>query len=493
MIKRRKIDDSVEKHLLLAAIVSKDFLSDTIEFLKLDYFKSPHIQTAMKWCFLHFNNYGKAPFMEIQSIFETEKLETEEHSALSKIFDEVATRYKIADKFNTAWYIDKAEKYATKRALEISIGNVQFLLEKDQVDDAVDTYLKFKKAEKPKYEFENPFDDKTTLETMETVENPLFRFAGPLGDFLGDFDRGWCVGVSAGFKKGKSLFMDELLLEAMTRRLKVVAFNVEIPKPRWYQRLYKHIVSGHGEGGPFPFPCFDCKRNQDNTCDLPMRTNHIRLLELEKKPEFNVSLKYRPCTECRFRDNREYIEESWFETIERPGFDTYTVVDQMKSFFFHYGQFIRTKSYPRFSVGMKAINRDLDLLAEKEGFIPDVIIIDYLDVLRSDEGLLGPDKHDHLWMQIAGMAEERYALTVTGTQINKTGQTAETQSIEHSAQWVGKFGHVDVMCSLNQTSDEKKAGRMRVGKLAHRHDEFNPEDTHTILQNLKLGQFYLKN
>jgi len=47
------------------------------------------------------------------------------------------------------------------------------------------------------------------------------------------------------------------------------------------------------------------------------------------------------------------------------------------------------------------------------------------------------------------------------------------------------------MCVLNQTPVEKREGIMRLGIIAHRHEEFDEFTQVQVLQQLKIGQPYL--
>ena len=60
-----------------------------------------------------------------------------------------------------------------------------------------------------------------------------------------------------------------------------------------------------------------------------------------------------------------------------------------------------------------------------------------------------------------------------------------------TAQWIGILAHVDAMFSMNQTPEEKRKGVMRIGKIAHRHEDFDTDQDCYVLQALELGQFHL--
>jgi len=205
--------------------------------------------------------------------------------------------------------------------------------------------------------------------------------------------------------------------------------------------------------------------------------------------EYNENDEYVPCTACRGDGTANYEISTWFETLEVPPFNVSTVGDTLTAWQRNYNNYLRVKIYPRFSASVADIKRDLDLLEQLEGFVPDIILIDYADILKpEDDRSIGVDKEDRTWIALSQLGAERHALVVVPTQVTKSGQDAETLGVEHTAKWVGKLAHVDAMFFINQTEDEKKAGVMRMGTMMHRHLEFNQKDTVTLLQKLMVGQ-----
>ena len=96
-----------------------------------------------------------------------------------------------------------------------------------------------------------------------------------------------------------------------------------------------------------------------------------------------------------------------------------------------------------------------------------------------------------MWKEVAGLGEERHALIITGSQINR-GELSKGNIEEGGlAGWVGQEGHVDKSFALNQKKDEKVRGLLRWNKLADRHNDFNELETCYVLQNLSIGQSVL--
>ena len=153
----------------------------------------------------------------------------------------------------------------------------------------------------------------------------------------------------------------------------------------------------------------------------------------------------------------------------------------------------RFKNYPRFSANTSDIIRDLDILEQTDNFVPDIIIIDYADILKAEDSgpSTGVAQLDDTWKSLSKLAGERYALVVTASQITRAGMDKKQVKVGDTALWVGKTAHLDVFGTLQQTSEEKKDGVMRVGLMAHRYRDFDENNNCMILQKLDYGQVCL--
>ena len=125
--------------------------------------------------------------------------------------------------------------------------------------------------------------------------------------------------------------------------------------------------------------------------------------------------------------------------------------------------------------------------------MPDIIIVDYADILKPEPGspLEGHEKEDRSWIALSQIAGEKKALVITPTQVTKDGLDTYILRTKHTARWSGKLGHVDMMLTINQTEEEKRCGVMRVAIMEHRHAEFFETNCCTVLQNLKTAQVHL--
>jgi len=287
----------------------------------------------------------------------------------------------------------------------------------------------------------------------------------------------------------------------LMNRLRVAEFNAEMTQEQLNMRHYKRISNAPGpedeeEGGRYLYPVFDCLMNQIGTCSSRCRASSVALYEEGGRIP---SYKDRPdgyvhCDYCRGREGDDYVPATWWEELEKAVLDPRRVERTVKAFELMYGaNNYRSKCYPRFRATTGDVERDLDILYDTEGFAPDVIIADYADIFRPRNNKREDrDGINEVWMDLAGMGQERHALIVTATHSNlRRVEGKKKQRAGDVSDETRKINHLDLCVALDQTDSEKARGIMRLGKVAYRHGRFDPNQQVTVLQQLGTGQVAL--
>lgn len=493
---RKKVEATTEKRIITGMIVDKRFMQEILHMIKLDYFQNSFTKTVAGWCIDFYNAYEEVPKSHIQDIFNKAQgtMKEDESKLISILLSSLSDQFEQENAINVDYYLDEATLFVKQRDMEIRLANAQELLLRGDIQGAEDLFLGFDKIARLTSDWVSPFEQTEIDELFREKAEIFFQFPGELGRYLGNVQREWLVGVSAPFKKGKTWFVDEMAVLGAMSQLKVVVMSLEMKRSQQNERIYKRLMAASGEGGIFIYPTFDCQLNQNGECDSNNRTGDVPLIdeEGEELPEYSPDMRYKPCHYCREHDPYRYQIATWYEEYDRPAFDIHTVSNSMKAWKKLIDPYIKVISFPKFSVNVSGLERSLDVLERTENYVPDIIIVDQVDVVMPEkESMQGVAKEDEAWMCLARMAGRRKALVVTPTQITKEGLEAEQLHAKHTARWVGKLGHVDAMWTLNQTREEKLRGVMRIGQMAHRHEEFDEDSSCTILQQLTLGQVNL--
>lgn len=488
-----KVDTSIEKRILSGMVRSSDYLREILPVYDPTYLSSNAIKIVAKWCQDYYEKYGEVPGKSVVEIFYDYADSAPEDRDLPVIEHILAEIVESADdsiKINTQYLIDQTMEFFRRRELEITSSKVKMLLLQGDLKKAEHTLLNYRKVVRPMTGWINPFDDDEIQEVMDRNESDGLLMPGELGNYLGVFERGWLVAITAPFKRGKTWIAMEFAIIAMMQGFKVVFISLEMTKKKVKERFFKRITAATEEGGEGVYPIFDCVRNQDGSCRKRERLGRKALGGSGKyKPKYYPDPEYIPCCVCR-KVNADYEPCVWFETTTRNQLGYVDdVYNRLKAFKRMYGHRMRIKCYPRFSASLSDIERDLDNLSAVENFDADVVITDYIDILRADNpSLAGVEKEDIVWMDMAKLASTRNAVSITLTQGTRDSVDARTITEKHMSKWIGKLGHVDGMFTLNQTEKEKSQGIMRIGTLAHRHKDFSKTQFCTIIQDLSAGQ-----
>ena len=496
MLRRTQINTEIQKQILIGLIVSTKFCTEIYPSLSSDYFLSPYAKKIVRWTKDYYEKYKLAPNIHIQDIYnsEKEKLDPEESELISSLLSSLSTKYEQmkAENFNVDYLLDSAIEFFKKRSLEIMSKRVSSLVELSKLEDAEELVRDYKKVAKVTSRWVDPFDPVFMEKVIESVDEEFFKFPGKLGEFIGNLQRGYLIGIMGPYKRGKTNWLLEFAIEGLLRGLKVVFISLEMSDTHVAKRIYKTLGAFGDEAGEYLYPCFDCRKNQDGSCSKKERSGNYGLIDTDgEKPAYTKSMKYKPCTYCREHGLFDYIPETWFVIEKRPKLTLGTLSKKVRSIKRMMGDGLRIKAYPAYEANLMDIRRDLDNLEYTENFIPDMIVTDYADILASeDRRVTGREQIDLTWKAHKNLAAKRNCLVVTGSQTNRKSVDKKRVQSTDVAEDIRKLAHVDGMMMLSQTEKEKGAKMMRISYV-DRHGEFSELKQVMVLQNFTVGQVLL--
>lgn len=124
--------------------------------------------------------------------------------------------------------------------------------------------------------------------------------------------------------------------------------------------------------------------------------------------------------------------------------------------------FLVIKEFPTATATANNIRQILHNLENHEGFVPELICIDYLELLlpirKTDSEYAAQQR---IAEEIRGIAMEYNVLVWTATQTNRQGESVEIITRKELGDSYGKIRVADWAISLNQTTEEYDNGRMR--------------------------------
>lgn len=495
---RTEVSNDIEKRIITGLIVDDSYCRDAMLMVKVKYFKIDYARRIFQWISDYYKKYKSAPKKEIQNIFVAESLSLREaESELIEIFlQNISDKYEQDDSFNCGYLLDQTKFFCRDRSLEILAETIEGFRIQGKLDKAEEALRNFDKIAKTTNNWINPLGETEVKRFMsERDKNKLFKLPGVLGEMMGWFEREWFIAVMGPMKRGKSFYGWEIAYHALTAKLKIAWFSLEMNEDTMERRIYKRLTAMNEYGGEWAYPIFDCKSNQNNFCKKIERKNRIRLLDKEGNlPLFDQNSDYMVCDYCRRykEDFQFYLPTTWW-AVQKQSVDLneQSIIKKARTFRKLYGDNLRIMTYPAFSATFDDMIADLDNLEYTEGFVPDVILIDYIDI--SAREIKGDERADanEKWQRGKNLAGVRKALVINANQSNRDSIDKKSIGEKNTGEDIRKLAHVDALFTLNQTKEEKRQGIMRVETLIHRHEESTEKGQVIVLQSLKLGQPFL--
>lgn len=459
---RKEITKDEERNILIGLITSSDFLKQIKKFFDPNLLSLSYARTVSKWCMEYFDQYQKAPFQDIKSIFETRKEEVmggeEKIQIIETFLESISNKFEEEEgHYNVEYNIDLAEKYFKGASLELLETRMKgHRLRKDY--DAADAELaKYRRVEKNVVEgldvWSTNSEDIIKIIRNSEDTNVLFKFPGALGKIVRPFRRKDFVAFFGPAGRGKSWWLLEMALWASFNRLNVAFFSFEMQEEelsiREFQRITGQYVAYEGSAKEMMIdvPYFD------NNYDL----NGIVHQKETKKKALNVKDILKKITGIQ-----SIIKSSKFKLV----------------------------CAPAGSMKVSNVNTHLDNLAYYEDFYPDVVLVDYAD-------LTAPERHnekrheiDQIWQDYRAISQARNCLVGTVSHTNKLTLARDVRPGDASED-IRKLAHLSHAMGLNQTDDENDKGIMRINILKDRFARAKKTSEAAVLQCLDIGQVYL--
>lgn len=510
-IKQLEINANQEDLFLTGMIVSEEFMKGISHVMEPRFFRSPHIRTVSGWILEYYDKFKTVPGSEIQSIFDIEARNNDlaDRELIERLLATISSRY-AGKSYNVGYLLPKMLDYLRERVVEIAIEDAAWSLKRDGAAAAWRTLSEIRKVNEkmPRgVTFLRDFDDRFD-QWYYRDKQEIMRFPGALGHYFAPLLRGKLFAFMGKPKSGKSWWLLYVAYIAVTFKLNVAFFSLEMDTSEVEERFSTMLTYREfGEGSEmYKMPVFDCQNNQDGSCVKSACVNPGEsILEDDQVPEYEMT-PHLACTSCR-RDWSErrisdteidYEYASWMEEEEFEKLSPAEIKKTMDQFRLHFGQdTLKIFSHRIGTATVSDMEEELDDTEEREGWVPDLMIVDYADIAKKD-GSLSERRHQlsDIWEQLSGCMKERNCLGFTASQGNRGSMGKTSLEADDIAEDFGKVMIVDGLIGIN----EDNTGKGKVAKdrywqrqnlkwIAHRYKkDIKDWEKCMILNNMTLGQ-----
>lgn len=435
-MKREKLNTLSERDLLIGLITSERFCREICPTLNPRLLEIEYARTVAGWVKEFYSNFKKAPGRDIMKLYRAKCEEIADEDLQDNVLsfvERVCKDYESVENFNDDFALQEAIGYLKGRSLKNLNEDVEAYLASGEITKAENAITKYKSVEKSSGRAVSLLNNTEAVINSFTQEDDLlFRFPGAYGNIVGDVHREDFVSYLAPMKRGKTWALMDAGVVALQNGLKVLHISLEMSEAQMSKR-YWTALSGQ------------VAKDNDN-----INYSYFEKIDTDSKRCWLVRHK----------------------TIARKAVSIADIEKKQKHLrrLFRGGD-LRVFAVPAYSLTVESMEIELERLAQQEEFVPDVIIVDYADIMApSDKTNDYRNQLDGIWKRLRGLAQKRKCVVFTASQSGRQSINKDANS-KDIAEDIRKLAHITSMVSLNQTPQEKQAGILRLKQLAVREGE----------------------
>jgi hypothetical protein len=504
----------MERKIIIGLITSTEYIKQIRNEWSAAYIESQAAKILSSWCIEYFDKRGVAPLRNIETILinklRKKKIKKELAEEIeTDILGDLSEQYENQDN-NLDGLLADTREYFIERQLEINNEEVQTALDKGDLQKAIQLRENFKLN---RGDIDTSLDladkdiDKKIEAAFASVENPVVKFDGALGEFWNsEMTKGSFVALLAPEKRGKTFMLLEFMMKAYEQNVPTAFFQAgDMTEAQQIVRTAIYLTQKSNKAkfcGKQYIPVLDCIKNQTDACNRRIRACQFGVFKEKTEEQIRNEITYEEILEAK-KGNKFYKNcyncinwqknpwgAVWFEEFDN-GNEPLTASEANRAWkkFFKNNNTIRLSTHAN---GELTISKMISILEgwKRQGFMPEQILVDYADLVEA--GMIGDMRHliNHVWRGLRGMSQKYDSLIVAPTQADAKSYEQALLKLGNFSEDKRKLAHVTAMYGLNQDPDgrEKKLGIMRVNKIVIREDGFHQTDQVHLLQRLQIGR-----
>lgn len=408
------MSEQTENIILAALLHSDEYTRKSLPHIKAEYFENDTNKTLFRVISEYQNKYGKLPSFDAIEIelTNTKGLSETTYQSAKELVEKI-TSEKAAEsvhKLSLEWLVEKTEKYCLDRSVYLAIMK--------SIDIIDGTNKKISKDSIP-----------------EILQKALaVNFDTEIGhDYLENFDDRF----DEYHRKETKIPTPLTMMNKVT--------NGGFPK-----KTLNLLISGTGGGKTHAMTYFSSQYLMQglNVLYITLEMSETRIAERIDAALLDVTVE----------DLKKYPRETFSNKLNKLKQKTQ-------------GKLI-IKEYPTGSINANNIRFLLDELKTKKNFSPDVLVLDYINLVSSYRIKDASNTYvtvKNVAEEIRGLAQERNLLVLTASQTNRSGQNSSDFELTEVSESHGLAMTADSMFGIIVTEDLEKLSQMRIKILKNRY------------------------
>jgi hypothetical protein len=406
-------------------------------------FASPWANLVAGWCVAYHGRYGAAPGRAIEGQFgrwaERNADQKDTIALVENFLTSCSAEFAEGESQNAAYIVDVADAHFNKVGLRALTNRIEACLDAGDLEGATNILSQYGRVELNGSGGIDVMQDQAALQqAFAEKQDALITYPGALGEFFGhSLGRDAFIAFMGPEKRGKTWWLLDIAWRAAMQRRRVAFFEVGDMSQGQIMRRWAARAAGRPLGQKTILYPTSITRGEE---DMFATAEH-------EERAYTDMLSW----QAAYAGMQEAL------TRHVKSKDTY----------------LRLSCHPNDTIpvgGVRAICQGW----EREGWVPDVVVIDYADILATPQGA-GPEGRDQInktWKQLRALSQAHHCLVITATQADADSYGVATMGRKNFSEDKRKYAHVTGMLGINQTPDEKRAGIQRLNWLVLREDEF---------------------
>ena len=414
MLQREKIDLSPERRVLSNLIMSTRLLARCRHVGDPSMFESTMSRAVATWVWDFYDRTGEAPGKAISDIYRQRARELRDADA-ELVFAYLET---CSDEWlptNDSLAEEMAVGYFQGRSLSILNDRLTSALRAGDTSGAFHAVAEFTKPGVRVKESVSILRDSGEIAgAFEGDGEEIFKLPGELGRVIGPFIEEDFAAFIAPPKRGKTWWLMATAVQATLQGHKVLFVSLEMSKRQMTRRFWQMLTGTSRYGEEAPWPIFESQGDGFRISDGKAKTKRV-----DASPESIQAVQ---------------------EKLRRVS----------------HGGRLELRNFPTGSLSVRGLEQELKDLEVYENFCPDVIVVDYADIMDLGSGDSERDKLNRCWKSLRGLASSRKCVVVTASQTGRETVGGEKDAKEKNvAEDIRKLAHVTKMITINQTEQER--------------------------------------
>lgn len=505
-------DDWIERRIVTGLVVSTEYLQLVHPIWNPSLLESSTARTLADWCLEYYRTYQRAPAADVQGIYTVklkEGLPRDQAEKIELVLQSLSSEHEHSQ-FNVQYLLDQTYRYLQRQHILHFVDELRGELTSGSLSEAEKLISGYTPITMGNGIGIDPFASPVLVrQAFEDGQHPLIKFGKALGRLWNSqMTRDAFVALMGMEKSGKSWWLMEIAMRAMACGCNVAFFQAgDMSERQMIKRLCIYLTKRSDQKRyceNIYMPVIDCFNNQSGTCRNRQRepnnghsvlsaSNLGGLTFDDLVRAYREYGDHRPCHNC---DNEPGRGSIWMRRMpDVEPLDARQAWKHIERWKRHNKKRFKLATYSNETLSVQEINSLLGTWEKQDNFVPDVVVIDYADILSPDPDAKNMDyrhQQNKIWQRLRRLSQERHCLVLTATQAAASAYDRNSSlRMSDFSETKTKYAHVTAMYGLNQTAEEKRIGIMRINEIVVREGDFDRTSEVKVLQRLQTGRPFL--